>query len=63
MKSLTFTIDPQGHVQIVPEGYLGETCKDATKAFEKALGVKSSDIPLPEMYQETKTDNINFNQW
>lgn len=38
MKKIVFTIDETGAVSIDAQGYTGTSCKDATKAFEEALG-------------------------
>jgi hypothetical protein len=42
----------KGQVTVTPEGFKGESCKNATAALEKALGKVVSDTPTSEMYEE-----------
>ena len=45
MKTITILIDKVGQVAIQTHGFDGQSCKDATKAMEKALGIVLSDKP------------------
>lgn len=45
MKTITILIDKTSRILIRSEGFDGQTCKDATKAIEQALGVVLSDKP------------------
>ena len=45
MKTITILIDKTGQVSMQTHGYEGQTCKDATKALERALGIVLSDRP------------------
>ena len=45
MKAITIIVDKVGQVAIQTHGFDGQTCKDATKAIEQALGVVLSDKP------------------
>ncbi len=47
-----------GQVNVQPVGYAGETCKDATKALEKALGKVIADTPTNEMYETTVDETL-----
>ena len=48
----------KGQVTVTPEGYQGETCKDATKLLEKALGKVTADTPTAEMYQIPEIESV-----
>ena len=44
-------ISPSGESRVEAHGYSGNSCRVATKAFENALGSKSSETLKPEFYQ------------
>jgi hypothetical protein len=45
MKTITIVVDKTGQVSMQTHGYEGLTCRDATKALERALGIVLSDRP------------------
>lgn len=47
---ITLTFHANGTVSVKPGGFVGATCKDATRAFEEALGTTISQEPTEEMY-------------
>ena len=51
MKTIDITIDEQGLVTIETKGYKGKTCKQATEALEKELGITKACQLKPEYYQ------------
>lgn len=51
MKTITVEVDRKGIVLVTTEGYTGQSCKEATKALEAALGKKVSDVETPEAMQ------------
>ncbi len=54
MKTIEVTVSPKGEVTVETKGFAGRSCKAASEALEKALGVVKSDKPTPEMYQTAK---------
>jgi hypothetical protein len=56
-KTIEITVHPNGETVIKPIGYTGQSCKDATRALEQALGLKVKEQELPEMHQ-TQTTHI-----
>jgi hypothetical protein len=42
-------IHPDGTTSVTSSGFAGKSCKDATAAYEKALGTVTSDTPTSEM--------------
>jgi len=60
MKKIVVKIH-KGEVTVTPEGYKGETCKDATKLIEKALGKVVSDQATTEAFETPPQEYINEN--
>ena len=50
MRKITVKIKG-GQCTVTPEGFKGETCKDASRLIEKALGKVVSDTATDEAYQ------------
>ena len=50
MKIIELLIDPRGNAQLQTKGFEGASCKEGSKAIEKALGIVRSDIPTAELY-------------
>lgn len=48
MKTITITIDPCGRPTIDAQGFTGTSCKDATKAIEKALSANNESVDRQE---------------
>ena len=61
MRKITVRIH-KGSVMVQPEGFKGETCKDATKLLEKALGTITSDVATQEMYESPQQEHITEGQ-
>jgi len=51
MKKVIVRIN-KGKVTVEAQGYKGESCKDATKPIERALGMTVDDTPTSEMYEQ-----------
>ena len=45
MKTITILIDKAGQVSMQNAGFVGQSCKDATRAIEQGLGIVLSDKP------------------
>jgi len=56
MKIIEITISPTGETTVQTKGFAGSSCRDATRALEKALGLVQSDQFTAEMYQPVSTD-------
>lgn len=50
-KIVKITITPNGEASIDADGFKGESCKDATKAFEEIYGQKLSYQDKPELHE------------
>ncbi len=51
---IEITVSPEGAVSIKTSGFTGSSCRDATKAIEKAMGVASEETLLPEFHAGTQ---------
>jgi hypothetical protein len=54
-KTITITVSPEGAVNIKTAGFVGSSCRDATRDLERALGVSGTEHLLPEFYNRTST--------
>ena len=54
---IEITVNPKGETSIQSRGFTGASCKDATRAYEQALGTVQSDRPTAEMYQTVPAQN------
>ena len=48
MRRIIIFISPEGEVSLQTTGFADSTCKDASRAMEKALGVAVSDRPTSD---------------
>jgi len=58
MERHTITIDTDGTPTIAVEGVKGRSCKQATDAIARALGVAVSDTETPEFYEQEVTTSV-----
>ena len=59
---IEITVSPEGAVSIKTSGFTGSSCRDATKAIEKALGVAGRETLLPEFHQEQQAQRRQLRQ-
>jgi hypothetical protein len=56
MKTIEVIVNPKGETTVKTKGFTGTSCRDATKALERALGTVQSDTPTPEVHLSATTD-------
>ena len=56
-KTIEITVSPEGAVSIKTTGFTGNSCKDATRELERALGVISKETLLPEFHLHQAPQN------
>jgi hypothetical protein len=56
MKIIEITVSPTGQTKIETKGFQGVSCRQASEALERALGVKVSDQPTSEFYTAQTQD-------
>lgn len=54
-KTIEITVSPEGATSIKTSGFTGSSCRDATRDFERALGMSSRETLLPEFYGQTQS--------
>lgn len=57
MKQIEIVVDKQGGVKIEAKNFTGASCSDATRPFEKALGIVTHDQFKAEYY-ETAAEQV-----
>jgi hypothetical protein len=50
-KTIEIIVSPTGETTVQTKGFTGSSCRDASRAIERALGIVQSDSPTAEMYQ------------
>ena len=54
--TIEVTIRPTGETVVQTKGFTGSTCREASRALERALGIVQSDTPTAELYQAQPLD-------
>lgn len=54
-RQIVITVSPEGSVSIKTHGFQGGSCRDATRDFERALGIAGTEHLLPEYFQQGNT--------
>ena len=49
------TVSPTGATQVETRGYVGNSCREASKFLEQALGLTSSETLTAEFHQSSAT--------
>jgi hypothetical protein len=55
-KKIEITVSPEGATSIKTSGFTGSSCKDATRDWERALGVAGREHLQPEYFNRASTD-------
>ena len=60
MAYVRIIISPIGETKVEAVGYEGPLCSTKTDPYIKALGIKTSDVPKPEMFvTNTQIQEVN----
>jgi hypothetical protein len=62
MKIIEITIDTKGQTTVQTKGFAGSSCREASKALEQALGLRSSEQLTAEFHENTQTQTETRNQ-
>lgn len=54
-RTIEVIISPKGETKIETRGFTGSSCQQASQFLEQALGVKVSEMPTAEFYQQPVT--------
>ena len=51
MKTIEITVAPNGQTQVQTKGFVGASCRDASRFLEQALGQRTDEQLTPEFHQ------------
>jgi hypothetical protein len=54
-RTINVVINPDGTVEVAPDGFKGKSCRDATKFLEQALGLDTAKSKTTAEYYEQET--------
>lgn len=49
-QTIEITVSPRGETRIETRGFVGPSCREATRALEAAMGVRISEQPTAEFH-------------
>ena len=61
-KTIEIIVSPTGQIRLETKGYTGSSCRDASRAFEAALGISQGDQFTAEFHQAANTDQNQLRQ-
>ena len=53
-RTIEIVVSPTGEIRIEAVGFVGSSCKEATKALEEALGTMTASQTKPEYHQQNR---------
>ena len=57
MKTIEIIVSRKGESQVETKGFTGNSCRQASKFIETALGKRSGETLKPEFYTQTSSEN------
>ena len=63
MKTIEIIVSPKGESRIETKGFVGNSCREASKFIESALGKTSTETLKPEFYIQHRVDNSVENSY
>lgn len=58
MTTITVTVSPQGETLVSTHGFAGNTCQNATRSLEAALGLKDHEQLTSEFFAAVNTEEV-----
>ena len=56
MRTIEITVAPDGQSKVETKGFAGPACREASKPFEQALGLRTAETLTAEFHQEQRGD-------
>ena len=56
MKQIIITVSPAGGTKIETKGYAGTSCRDASKPYESALGLRTAENLTAEFSKQAEQE-------
>ena len=61
-KTIEIIVSPTGQTRLETKGYTGSSCRDASRAFEAALGLSQGEQLTAEFHQAANSDQNQLRQ-
>ena len=61
-KTIEIIVSPTGETRLETKGFSGSLCRDASRAFEAALGISQGDQLTAEFHQAANSDQNQLRQ-
>ncbi len=58
MKSIEITITTKGETSLQTRGFVGSSCRDASRSIERALCQRTGEQPTAEFHQATGVQQV-----
>jgi hypothetical protein len=58
MPKIIITVGPAGQTAVKTEGYFGQSCQEASRFIEQALGTRTGEQLTAEFYQQEPARQI-----
>ena len=62
MKTIEITVSPKGETTVTTRGFAGQSCRDASKFIEQALGQRIGEQLTAEFHQSQPVEQQNSQQ-
>lgn len=62
MKTLEITVNPQGETTVATRGFVGPSCREASRSYEELLGARLADRATPEMHLTPTENRLDLRQ-
>jgi len=56
LKTIEITVAPDGQSKVETKGFAGPECREASKPFEQALGLRTAEALTAEFHQGQRAD-------
>ena len=56
MRTIEITVDAQGQSKVETRGFVGPACREASRPFEQALGLRTAEATTAEFHQGRQSD-------
>ena len=61
-KTIEIIVNPTGQIRLETKGYSGTSCRDASRAFEAALGISQGEQLTAEFHEAANSDQNQLRQ-
>jgi len=58
MRSIEILVSPKGETTVTTKGFAGQSCRDASKFIEQALGQRTGEQLTAEFHQVTGVQQV-----